>query len=128
MPIMNNWKSDNWTHLLPEINVQGRVTSQEVEFAEGELEEAQQEKLKSRITEMLKPVIRLNSITHDKSILIRHRAAEMLERVSQRQQDNIQRPGDREAMLGHGILIVLSLMARCSHVLQGRLSVPAIYR
>ena len=67
VPITNNWKIDNWIHLSPEINALGRTTAQEVEFVDGEIDDAMQEKLKAKATDIARPVVRLNPIVTDRS-------------------------------------------------------------
>ena len=60
------WSLDNWVHFAPEINCFGRVTAEEIEFTDPDLEDETKEKIRAQIQKIAKPKARLTPIKSDK--------------------------------------------------------------
>jgi len=57
---------ENWLHLNPEINCIGRVTAEELEFVDPELDDEAKDKIRLEINKIRKPKPRLVPIVNDK--------------------------------------------------------------
>lgn len=79
-PLSFYWKLENWQHLTPEINCFGRVTPEEIEFTDPDLEDEAKDRIRADIRQIGKPKERLSPIVNDTGKLISPGARKMLAR------------------------------------------------
>ncbi len=78
-PLNFYWSLENWLHFTPEINCFGRVTAEEIEYLDPELEDEAKDKIRAEIKKVGLPKARLVSIVKDKSRLISRKSGKMLD-------------------------------------------------
>ncbi len=98
-PLDFYWSIENWLHLNPEINRVGRVTAEELEFVNPELDDEAKDKIRAEINQIRKPKPRLVPIVADKCKLKSGQYREMLDFEEERPRPEIPQPDDWKAGL-----------------------------
>jgi hypothetical protein len=85
---------ENWLHLNPEINCIGRVTAEEIEFVDPELEDEAKDKIRMEINKIRKPKQRLLSIVGDKCKLKSRNRRKVLDHEEKWSRRGVPKPND----------------------------------